>query len=503
MDINKILLISAPVDSEQDRVEAVNNKCFFHLGLLTIKRRLKHFFRDLEIKIVDGDLMANIEKLKKEIESFRPEIVGISVLTPTYKSALEIAEYAKYKANVPFVVFGNDHASFFPELILEKRNYVDFIIKNDNGDLDLVNLVSALKNDIDPFTLVSNLYGRANNMTKLSPARHILLKDRLTGMEFMPDFGEIDNDSYTILAKNYNEKFGKFHPDKTVKPFLINNAVGCRNCSRRCLYCSIYDLTPEDGNPNFFWDSLWKYYTEYDLNFFFEVCDNFGGRERYISNLIKQMPTWFPDSDVDLMVYCDALSIYENPHIINNFRKLNVRRVNMGLDAGDTNSLKALKRYTSADINSVAVEKLTEAGIQIHCSFILGCLGESHESIDNTVQFINKLSRNQNVVAIEISPFFPLPNSPAWELFIGQPKSWFKDMAEITNYLSSFGIKNHEELWALSRKVFSNNDIIDLSYASSLWTEYFTNISYDRQTQLISSLHKELSSAGKVIGGFA
>jgi radical SAM superfamily enzyme YgiQ (UPF0313 family) len=504
MKINRILLISAPLDSEQGRIEAVNSKCFFHLGLLTIKRRLKHFFQDLEIKIVDGDLMADVEKLKEEINSFSPDMIGISALTPTYKSAIEIAEYAKNKVNVPFVVLGNDHASFFPELILEKRNYVDFIIKNDNGDLDFVNLVSALKNESDPFAHVSNLCGRINNRIRLSPTRHVPLGERLTGIEFMPNFGEIDNDAYTMLERNYNEKFGRFHPGKKVRPFLINNVVGCRNCSRRCMYCSIYDLTPQDGNVNVFWESLWKYYSEYDLNFFFEVCDNLGGREKYVSNLIKCMPAWFVNSSIDLMIYCDALSIYENPHIINNFRKLHVRRVNMGLDAGDTSSLKTLKNYKSAaDVNSVAVEKLTEAGIQIHCSFIIGCLGESSESIDNTVQFINRLKRNENVVAIEVSPFFPLPNSPAWELFIGEAGSWFKDIAEIRNYLASFRIENYEELWGLSRKEFSHNDIIDLSYASRLWTDYFTNISFDSQTQVISSLQKELSSAGKVIGGFA
>lgn len=504
MEINRILLISAPIDSETDRTAAVNNRCFFHLGLLTIATRLKHFFPDIEIRILEGDLIGEMEKIKKEIEFFRPEIIGVSVLTPTYKSALEIAEHAKLKVGVSYVVFGNDHASFFPELILEKRNFVDFIIKNDNGDEDFVNFVGAIRKDLNPYDTTSNLYGRLNNLRSCSHSHYTPIKERLCNLDFMPNFKIIGEELYFRIINNYNKRFGKFH-EKTVRPFLVNNAVGCRNCNNRCLYCSIFELNPDFGGAKLFWDFVERYYRKYGINFFFEACDSFTGNKAYIRELINYLPSWFQESDIELMVYADALSVYnaKEEDFIETLKRLHIKRVNMGLDSGDDKSLRTLKGYETTKINKMAVKRLTDAGIQIHCSFIIGCPGESWESMGNTVEFIKELITNQNIVAIEVSPLFPLPNSRAWELFLGQPNKWFRDMEEINRYLSLLGVNSQEELWTITRENFSNNDIIDISLANRLWIDYFTKVDYEKVINLISQIQTEISSSGKVTGGFA
>lgn len=67
--------------------------------------------------------------IKLAISEFKPNLTGISVLTPTYIFGLEIASHAKLHGSL--VTLGDDHAIFFPKIILEKRSFIDFVIMDE------------------------------------------------------------------------------------------------------------------------------------------------------------------------------------------------------------------------------------------------------------------------------------------------------------------------------------------------------------------------------------
>jgi anaerobic magnesium-protoporphyrin IX monomethyl ester cyclase len=500
MKVNRVLLVSSPLDDDEGRREAVNSRCFPPLGLLRIATQLHSEIPDVEIKVVDGDLIG-LPAIRNLVESFQPDIVGVSVLTTTYKSALEIATHSK-NYGVGHVVFGNDHASFFPETILRRNEAVSFIIVGDNGERDFVDLITAIRSELNPFETVSNLNaivdGKLVSSSGISgrPKGTKPQKTNWADPQFL-------GDTIVKYQDAYASRFGKFHGAESVRAFLVNNAKGCYKANERCFYCSIYDLKIRTGNAESFWDLIRGYWKRYGFNFFFEVCDNFSGLKAYRRSLVESIPKWFEDSEIELMVYGDANMICRDSELLDDFERLHVRRVNMGIDSGDSEMLARLKGFPDAEVNKRAIAMLSERGIQIHSSFVLGGPGENETSLSNTLSLINEALTEPAVVAMEVSPLFPMPQAPVWDLFLGdfaKPESQLK-FEQIATALGRER-REFEPVWVETRAKFHGNDMIDLSLASQMWADHFTGLGHAPLQSIVSDLNLKIGEAGKITGGF-
>lgn len=501
MKLNRVLLVSAPLDDDVGRREAVNSRCFPPLGLLRVASRLRRELPGIDVLLLDGDVVG-LQAVRCEIETFRPDVVGVSALTPGYRSALDIARHAK-GCGTAHVVFGNDHASFFPEVILRRRPEVSFIITGDSGERDFVRLIRALCDGGDPFETVANLWGVAGGAVRASRPGAGGPAAASHPLGAWADPGLLGEPHLASYREAYTRRFAKFHGSRPVSAFLVNNAKGCYKASDRCFYCSIHDLTVQAGKAADFWSLLERYRAEYGYNFFFEVCDNFGGLKSYRRSLVETTPGWFADSDVELMVYADALRISREPGLLDDFERLRVRRVNIGFDSGDAASLRSLKGFRHADVNRAAMSMLGERGIQIHSSFVLGALGENEETVANTVSLIEDAIADPTVVAIEVSPLFPMPGSPAWGLFLGEAGPGASRL-KLEGFMDALGRSPHqlESVWEQTRAHFSGNDVIDLTLASRLWADNFTALGHGPLRELVAELNRRIEGAGKITGGF-
>jgi radical SAM superfamily enzyme YgiQ (UPF0313 family) len=428
-------------------------------------------------------------------------MVGVSVLTTAYTSALEIATHSK-ASGVRHVVFGNDHASFFPETILRRHSDVSFIIVGDNGERDFVDLITAIRSDLNPFESVSNLHAIVDG--KVLSSSGIIRRYKSAQPRNMkwadPEFL---GDELMKYQDVYASKFGRLHSKQPVRAFLVNNAKGCYKANDRCFYCSIYDLKIQTGDTESFWDLIRTYWKDYDFNFFFEVCDNFSGLKSYRRSLIETMPKWFSDSDIELMVYADANRICNDPSLLDDFERLHVRRVNIGIDSGDSEMLRILKGFPDAEVNTRALAMLSKKGIQIHGSFVVGGPGENERSLGNTLSLIDFALAEPAVVAMEVSPLFPMPQAPVWNLFLGdlqrkESQSHFELVA------SKLGRrrKEFEPVWNKTRSHFMGNDVIDLTLASQLWSDHFTLIGHAPLQVVVKELNSKVVKAEKITGGF-
>jgi hypothetical protein len=165
--------------------------------------------------------------------------------------------------------------------------------------------------------------------------------------------------------------------------------------------------------------------------------------------------------------------------------------------------LRMLKGFQDAELNKKAIALLSSQGIQVHCSFVLGGPGENEESILNTVSLVTDAIAEPSVVAIEVSPLFPLPSAPVWNIFLGTIHG-ATSMSIFAHLSSILGVSHAkwEAIWQETRHHFWNNDVIDLTLASRLWLNYFTLIGHASVNTLANDLNKRIADAGKVTGGF-
>jgi radical SAM superfamily enzyme YgiQ (UPF0313 family) len=476
----KILLVNAPAENYKP---SGNVSLFPSLGVITLATHIKKDYPNLDIRVIDGGIFATSQIIKK-IDEYKPTIIGLSVLTSTYKQGLEIGEYAKKKYN-SIIILGNDHASFFSELILKNRPFVDFVIKTEMGEILLPHLIGYLigeKNNLPNSQGDDGIFYREGNKIKRTynpkPIFNSIYKKEkdIPNLDFIKDY-------HNIYIENYNERYKKFHSKKMI-PMTMNIARGCKNYLKRCLYCSICDLEPKWLSSEFFWKLVKKYHNKYNVNLFYEVADEFLTFPRLIKEIIKTKPFNLKEKGIEMMVYARSDDVLGIPETIEWFKELNITRVNLGLDSGDNEMLKLLRKnlrvnnLSPLEINYQAVRLLAENNITIHASFPLGSIGETKESLNNTVEFIKRIINefSNHISVIETSELVPMPNSMAGDILLGKENSKYYENLDVELKKGGINIKKSEQ--KVIREKYQNKDIIDIEEISRDWIKYFTHISW-------------------------
>jgi|GEM_PF-1817563 len=466
----KVMLVNSPNETD-NQLENANYSLFPHIGIVQLATRLKaHFREDVDVQVVDGGI-TEITRIHERIKNYQPNMLGISVLTPTYGEGLKLAKTGKELQSS--VVLGNDHAMFFPREILRNQSSVDYVIVNDVAETPLVELMEASmgRRRLDD---VCSLAYRKNDEIIINP----LKKYDLDKTNTVPDLSLIEAD-LPRYSEKYFETHGHLH-GKKVNLVTINNARGCEN-TLRCSYCSIADLRINTGDPKAFWATVDSYHEKYGINLFFEVYDSFTASPKYSTALLETMPDRMrqkiDDGQIEFMIYARALGLLKRDNVTR-FRQLGVKRINIGLDSGDSKILEAQrKNKTSDETNLQALKLLGDAGISVHGSFMLGAAGETVATVQKTVNHIFDIVKMVQFSSIEVSRLYPLPNSPIWDMLVDyyRPK-FYKDSQEIDSVLKFLNVHIAPEVHqALSTK-YSGRDLFDRAELMSDWYEHFTHI---------------------------
>lgn len=137
------------------------------LGILYLASYLRKYLPNLKINIVDGALLGTAEIYKK-VKSFRPDLVGLSVLTPGRIEAVNITKKIKIISPNCHVVLGGIHPTIMWQQMMQHYPFIDFIVKGE-GEVTLSKLIQNM-----PFSKIKGLVWR--NVSKIinNPPRPLI-----------------------------------------------------------------------------------------------------------------------------------------------------------------------------------------------------------------------------------------------------------------------------------------------------------------------------------------
>ena len=92
-------------------------------------------------------------------------------------------------------------------------------------------------------------------------------------------------------------------------------------------------------------------------------------------------------------IYSRADRITED--IAEKLQELNIQQVLLGIESQDSNSLKMMNKGITIDINKNAVQYLNSHRITVITSFIFGVPEESRDSLNNSLRFIQELTKTR------------------------------------------------------------------------------------------------------------
>lgn len=497
--VEKIQLVNAPTSGP---VHSSGSASFYpHLGLLSIATHIREVVPGLIVEVIDG----SIEDLPSILAKLDADLIGISVLTPSYDAGLAIARKAKEVGAI--TVLGNDHATNRWRQILSRRPEVDYVICGDHGEVSLAMLIEWLRAGGDLCEVPALAFRRGSDVgvnLRVSPRGSAVGGAMVRGFDSHGypsyDIGSLSIADRGLIAgesryfENYQRAYGSFHAGRPIRQTTINVARGCAwgaSNKRRCVFCDIYDLSERSAAPARAWAEV-EYLTGLGYNFLYEVCDSFSSfavsDDGFLAHMQATRPETIPET-TEWFVYARAAELARDG-VADRLRAFGARRLNLGIDSASDTILRGMSKGAGGKTNRKAVELCAELNMQMYVSFVFGSIGESRDSLRETVDFISWALGSNFVVSVDPSVLLPLPNAPAWEALMN-PQS----AAPVCRRM---GVTPHP----VAAASYHEDDILDTAQLSRDWVSTFCNCTYEdiiEARDQVVSLQKEHNF---VFGGF-
>lgn len=345
-------------------------------------------FTERGISADEGEML---EDLRGKIKDYKPDLIALSVLEPTYELGKMMLEAAKSEKPESLTIVGGVFPTAAPEILIKNKN-VDMICIGE-GEEALVETADAFSKSGN-YKRIRNLWVKENGKVFKNPIRSVVNLDNLP----MPDYSIFDDRRF------YRPMAGKVY---RAVPIETN-----RGCPYQCTFCN---------SP-----STLKMYREHNAGMFFRK-KSMKNIENELLFLIKKWNAEYVYflSDTFLAIndkeFDEFIRIYKKIRLpfwmqtrpetltqerANRLREVGCHRVSMGLEHGNEEFRKKMlmKNFKNEQM-IMASEYLKSAGIPLSINNIIGFPDETRELIFDTIN-LNRQMIFDTTNAYTFTPFY-------------------------------------------------------------------------------------------------
>ena len=319
-----------------------------------------------EVRIYDAmSLGHSHEDIGREIEGFRPDLVGVTAITAMEPDARVVCQTAKRLYPATVTVLGNVHPTFCWRQILSEDPSVDVVVRGE-GEATFAEIVAALGAGTG-LGSIAGIAHRNGGAPVSTPPR-----------AFCPDL-----DSLTPAWDLVDWPRYFYRPRPEGRLAIVNSSRGCR---QRCSFCS----------QQKFWERSWRgrkpeaFVVELEM-----LRDTHGVR---VAMLSDETPTvdrgrWERILDllierqtgVELLLETRVDDIVRDEAILPKYRDAGVSHIYVGVESTNQATLDLYKKDTKVAQSKRAIELINGHDMVSETSFVLGTPEETVESIRTTV----------------------------------------------------------------------------------------------------------------------
>jgi len=374
------------------RTHSENEILFPPMGEAFLAAQLKKL--DIDTRVFDCTFDTP-EGLASKLIDYKPAIVGIYSMVTLSHNAFRIAGLVRQILPQSLLVAGGPLPTLYPE---QYAGRFDVVFRGE-VDLSFPQFCRAYLDTAGstehlhrlPLDTYPGLTIHQNDSQVENPVIHYS-ESQIAGFP-LPDRGDIDHAAYQAL---WQEVDGT-HTTSIITTF---------GCPFTCDFCS----RPVFGN-RFRRRNLDRVFEEiaairslgYDTLWIAD--DNFTLDTRFLREFCRRM------DGTNTRWSCLSRVTGVDPSLASLMKSAGCRRVYLGLETGNPNTLKLMKKRATVEEGRHAVELFHQAGIETAAFFIVGYPGETVESIEDTFQFALDLPLD----LISFNVPFPLPGSPLFD----------------------------------------------------------------------------------------
>lgn len=375
-----------------------------------------------DVKIIDAyvnqfTLEDIIEKVKNS------DVLGISSLSSTASTTYKICEAVKERSTNIVIVHGNLHPTLFPEESLGERRG-DYIVHHE-GEITFLELCDYLSNSkkVDISQIEGISYLKGNKIVKNSPRPFI---DNLDQLPFpawhLYDLEKYNTDPRTQVVPHARER----------------QILGTRGCPMKCTFCSSQSERSQGHkyrmrSPKNIVDEIKFFYEKQNVKVFGFMDLSFPLVKKHAIEFCRLLI----DSGLNKKIkWLSELRVKPlDKELVLQMKKSGCARVCFGIESGNDEILKRIKKgFTRKDVLK-AVELCKKENLEVDGMFMLGLPGEDLDKIEDTVQFAIDLDLRFAILNL----FVPYPGCELYDELKAQDKIHFNDWSDLISYPTYVG----------------------------------------------------------------
>ena len=409
-----VQLISAPID--KGKLPLYEDGIFPPLGLMALLP-----FTNTGVEIIDGQH----HKLEEILGRLDADIVGLSFNILSAGSLDQLAREAKRRGSK--VVVGGQAATPLA-LTLMSNEDIDCVVRND-GD-DAFSRLVIMEND--PQTINNLVYRNGSEVIAnpvIRPQREIAITRNHRSLR-KEDYWE----RFARIKEQVNQNHHHDRPLATVSqkgcPIRINQG-GCSFCSRSDKF--LIANQPLNVVREF------DYLANLGADRIEDFSDSFLHNKEWLRGLVDVIRGGYEKHwMIPVRVYADTRNVDECT--IKLMKQLMIDSVILGVESGNEAILsRNFKPNTIAQIRR-CVQLLQRGRIMCCPSFVLGLIGETAETLEDTLKLALEIAGMCEIEMSFFSIMTPFPGSRAWNLLLQIPE--MKEKYGYTYHLDQRELQN-------------------------------------------------------------
>jgi anaerobic magnesium-protoporphyrin IX monomethyl ester cyclase len=344
-----------------------------------------------EVRIIDALVLGmRGPALARELRAFEPELVGLSVYSPTRYEAFRTADLVRETLGpgVPIVV-GGPHVSVAAEDTLRHVASVDHVVSGE-GEETLLELVQRIEAGEDPRG-VAGLFTRDGDGVHEGPPRGNV-----------EQLDELPRPSRHLLPMR---RYGTRMPSTDL---ACTTLLTSRGCPARCTFCTRdwFSRQTRMHSPDYMLAEIEEIVARWGIRGFIFQDDTSTLNKKRIFALCEEIRRrdlrvrWLATTRVDCLT----------KELMQAMKEAGCRVLTFGAESMNPATLKWLKKGFTVEQVRQAVAWAKEVGLTVRCSYLVGIGEETEEDLRRSIREARELevSKLKANVGLSVYPGTPL-----------------------------------------------------------------------------------------------
>lgn len=374
-----------------------------HIGQAYLAQTLLE--NSVDYDVLDMNLSYKFKHLRQKIHDFRPDLIGISLISFGHKAIYSLASKIKMVDPTTKIVVGGPHVTIMRDQVLRECTAIDYGVVSE-GEVTLTELCQGRLPEAEIRGLLSR------NGVNIAYGG-----DR----EFVSDLDQIPWPRYD-----------KFELNKYIRETTIYSS---RGCPHKCTFCPNRILSPHfrPRSPKNVVDEIEYWYDKGRRQFNFDD-DNFN----FIKDRVFQICNEIERRGLKhLFLRCSngIRADRVNREMLARMYEVGFRYIAFGVDGGNNRMLEIIKKGETIETIEQAIKESCDLGYGVKLLFVVGTPYETRADVEDKV----RISEKYPIEEVHFYNLIPTPGTELYDwvkdnnLFIKDPEQYLNDASAFSN----------------------------------------------------------------------